>query len=250
MNEGASSVAMGRSAAVFADRADAGNRLAHRLQQVGGDVVVLGLARGGVAVAAAVAKAWRAPLDIVVVRKIGVPWQPELAMGAVAEGGIRIVDHTMVAAVGVSAVQCAAAEAAAVLECERLAAVLRSGRDPIPLRERVAVLVDDGLATGNTALAAIAAVRARGARRVVLAVPVAAQAALARLHPDDGDGEHPDDGDGAVAGRAGGADEVVAVRAPTMLRSVGQWYADFRPVTDAEVIDLLASTRTGDVDRE
>lgn len=205
----------------FRDRADAGRRLAAVLTAyAGADLVVLGLPRGGVPVAAEVAHALAAPLDVVVVRKLGVPRQPEYAMGAIGEGGVRVVDERVVRETGVSPEQLAEVEARERAEVERRAAGLRAGRPRIPLAGRTAILVDDGVATGSTARAACAVARALGARRVVLATPVAPMRTVAALR--------------AVA------DDVVAVETPADFRAVGQFYADFGQTTDAEVVALLA----------
>ena len=179
------------------------------------DVVVLGLPRGGVPVAAVVADALGAPLDVVVVRKLGVPWQPELAMGAVGEGGV-VVRHEQVLQ-RVPAEQFAQVVARERAEVERRSARLRRGRPAQALTGRTAVVVDDGLATGSTARAACAVVRAAGADRVVLAVPVAPAGTVVEQ-----------------------ADELVVVRSPDPFGAVGRWYADFRPTTEQEVVDLLA----------
>jgi putative phosphoribosyl transferase len=203
----------------FRDRADAGRQLADRLGPVTGDPVVLGLPRGGVPVAAEVAERLGAPLDVVLVRKLGVPYQPELAMGAVGEGGVRVLDEEVLALAGVDGAQLAAAEARARAEIEVRAAQLRGSRPQVPLAGRTAVVVDDGVATGSTARAACRVVRAHGAGRVVLAVPVAAPDSLARLARD--------------------ADEVVCLEAPEHLLAIGQWYHDFTQTSDREVVELL-----------
>lgn len=205
---------------MFANRIEAGRQLADRLTHVRGtSPVVLGLPRGGVPVAAQVAAALHAPLDVVVVRKLRVPFQPELAMGAIAEGGIRFVDEAMLRAVRVADYELASEEQAESAALDDRIRRLRGTRPPANLTGRTAVVVDDGLATGATARVACRAARARGAARVVLAVPVAPAGWAARL--------------GAVA------DEYVSVLAPTNLAAVGQYYRDFGPTSDAEVIDLL-----------
>jgi putative phosphoribosyl transferase len=203
----------------FADRVDAGRRLAARLGHLRGqDVVVLGLPRGGVPVAAEVATALGAPLDVILVRKIGVPWQPELAMGAIGEDGVRVVDSATVRALGITAAMFDEVEIRERAELGRRAVLLR--RTPmVTVAGRTALIVDDGIATGSTARAACRVARAHGAERVVLAVPVAPRSTLERLRID--------------------ADEIVAVETPVDLRAVGEWYRDFSPVEDAEVVATL-----------
>ena len=204
----------------FRDRTDAGQQLATRLGALRStDVVVLGLPRGGVPVAAAVAAALGAPLDVVGVRKLGVPHRPELAMGAVGEGGVVVRADEVVRRAGVSPGEFAAVERREVAELGRRLAHLRALRPREPLTGRAAVVVDDGVATGSTARAACAVVRALGAVRVVLASPVVA--------PD------------AAAALATEVDEVAYVLAPQRFGSVGRHYADFRQTTDDEVADLL-----------
>lgn len=159
---------------VFADRVDAGRYLARRLRHLRGeDVVVVGLPRGGVPVAAEVARALQAPLDVIVVRKLGVPFEPELATGAIGEGGVRVINGDVTRAVGVTAEQVARVEIFERAELQRRAQRFRAGREPVPLADRVVVIVDDGVATGSTAHAACQVARVQGAARVVLAVPVA-----------------------------------------------------------------------------
>ncbi|MGZ5393044.1 MAG: phosphoribosyltransferase family protein, partial [Mycobacterium sp.] len=211
---------------LFADRVDAGRRLAQRLDfSRGQNVVVLGLPRGGVPVAFEVAKALQAPLDVLVVRKLGVPFQPELAFGAIGEGGVRVINDSVVRAADLSSDAMDAVEGEQRVELERRSERFRSGRDPISLAGRVAVLVDDGIATGATAKAACQVARAQGASRVVLAVPIG---------PDD------------VVGKfAGYADEVVCLRTPAFFFAVGQGYRDFTQTSDDEVISLLDRARDG-----
>jgi putative phosphoribosyl transferase len=204
----------------FKDRVGAGRRLAGALDHLRGtDLVVLGLPRGGVPVAFEVARALRAPLDVIVVRKVGVPWQPELAMGAVGEDGTSIVHTGVVRQAGVDPTTLAAAQAHASEEVARRVRFLRRGRSRMPLDGRTAVIVDDGVATGSTARAACQVARAHGAARVVLAVPVAPAAAVAALREV--------------------ADEVVCLSRPRWFGSVGRFYDDFSPTTDDEVITLL-----------
>lgn len=205
---------------VFADRDDAGRRLAARLGHLrGGSAVVLGLPRGGVPVAFQVAQALGAPLDVVVAGKLGVPGQPELAMGAVGEGGVRVINRQVVRRAGVPE-----KVLAAVAERERAAVEARAARYRArwprrPLYGRTAVVVDDGIATGATARAACQVARAHGAARVVLAVPVAPPGWQARI---DGD-----------------ADEMVCVETPAVFFAIGQHYASFPQVSDDEVLACL-----------
>ena len=160
---------------LFNDRVDAGRQLAERLEPWRGqDIVVLGLPRGGVPVAFEVAKALRAPLDVLVVRKLGVPFQPELAFGAIGEGGVRVINEAVVREADLSEEEMAAVEAEQRVELQRRSERFRCGRDPISLAGRVAMIVDDGVATGATAKAACQVARAQGASRVVLAAPIGA----------------------------------------------------------------------------
>ncbi len=204
----------------FVDRADAGRRLATLLEDLRSeDVVVVGLPRGGVPVAFEVARVLGAPLDVIVVRKLGVPFQPELGMGAIGEAGARVVDERVTAAAGVSVEEFAAVEARERAELERRVLRFRGTRPPIPLAGRIVVVVDDGVATGSTAQAACQVARAQGAARVVLAVPVAPPESLATLC------HH--------------ADEVVCVEMPPRFLAVGEFYEDFTQTTDGEVVALL-----------
>jgi predicted phosphoribosyltransferase/dienelactone hydrolase len=203
----------------FSNRVDAGRQLARPLRSLGGDVVVLGLPRGGVPVAAEVARALGAPLDVIVVRKLGVPWQPELAMGAVGEDGVQIANEDVIRAARVTESQWAAVVAREQSELERRASRFRDARPRVDLTGRTAVLVDDGMATGATARAACHVARAHGAGRVVLAVPVASPTAIEALRSS--------------------ADEIVCLEAPPAFHAVGQWYVDFSPTTDDEVVATL-----------
>ncbi|MGO9080985.1 MAG: phosphoribosyltransferase family protein [Streptosporangiaceae bacterium] len=204
----------------FADRSDAGRRLAEKLLHLRGQpVVVLGLPRGGVPVAAQVARALEAPLDVIVVRKLGVPFQPELGMGAIGEDGIRVINHEIMQRGGITAGELSAVEARERAELERRAFRYRHGRPRQPLGGRIAVVVDDGIATGSTARAACQVARALGAARVVLAVPVAPSGWEARIGAD--------------------ADEFACVQTPSSFYAIGQFYADFTQTTDTEVTACL-----------
>jgi putative phosphoribosyl transferase len=209
----------------FRDRVDAGRRLADTVQQadLGARVVVLGLPRGGVPVAFEVADALQAPLDVVVVRKLGVPFQPELAMGAIGEGGVRVENPDVLRSVALTDVDLAAVEQRERAELERRAHQYRGGRPRLDLRGRCAVIVDDGIATGSSARAACVVVRALGAARVVIAAPIASRLALAEL--------------------ATVADDVLCVDSPEPFYAVGEWYRDFSQTSDAEVVDLLRRSR-------
>ena len=205
---------------VFADRVDAGRRLAAKLEYLRGErVVVLGLPRGGVPVALQVAQALDAPLDVIIVRKLGVPFQPELGMGAVGEDGVRVINWEVVLVAGVSEDELAAVQAREQAQVDARAARYRAYRARLPLEGRVAVVVDDGIATGSTARSACQVARAHGAARVVLAVPVAPP--------------------GWEAGFAGEADELICVDTPAWFGAIGQFYADFSQVSEDEVIACL-----------
>jgi putative phosphoribosyl transferase len=204
----------------FRDRADAGRQLAARLGHLRGrDVVVLGLPRGGVPVAAEVARVLGAPLDVVVVRKLGLPQQPELAMGAVGEGGVVVRVDQVVRAGGVLPAVFAGVEHRERAELERRLGHLRAVRPAVPLAGRTVVVVDDGIATGSTARAACAVVRAQGAAWVVLAAPVVACDSAEAL--------------------AAEVDELAYVLSPQRFGAVGRHYADFGQTGDDEVLDLL-----------
>lgn len=205
----------------FADRREAGLALVGPVQALGLDEpVVLALPRGGVPVAAEVARALGCPLDAVVVRKIGHPRQPELAVGAVAEGGATVLDAARASAVDPD--DLARVVADEQVELDRRIRRYRGGRPMPEVAGRDVVVVDDGLATGATATVAVEALRRAGARRVVVAVPVASADALDRL--------------------AEVADDVVAVRVPSDFRAVGLWYRNFAPVPDRVVQALLAAS--------
>jgi len=205
----------------FADRREAGIELASRLRQYAGrnDVVVLALPRGGVPVAYEVAQALDAPLDIFLVRKLGVPSHPELAMGAIASGGIRVLNDDVVRWYGIPGSEIDAVARVEQVELERRDREYRQGRSFVDLRSRVVILIDDGLATGSTMKAAVEAVRQRGPARIVVAVPVGAPATCAEL--------------------AELADETICGRMPQQFSAVGQWYVDFSQTTDDEVRALI-----------
>lgn len=206
---------------VFADREDAGRRLAARLEHLhDAPVVVLGLPRGGVPVAFQVAYALSTPLDVIVVRKLGVPWQPELAMGAVGEGGVRVINREVVRAARVSEQELAAVAAREQAAVEARAARYRARWPRKPLDGRVAVVVDDGIATGATARAACQIAQAHGAARVVLAVPVAPPGWREMIGAD--------------------ADEVACVETPLGFFAISEYYASFPQVSDDEVMGCLA----------
>jgi putative phosphoribosyl transferase len=207
---------------VFRDRREAGELLAQRLRRfAASDPIVLGLPRGGVPVAAEVARTLEAPLDVLVVRKLGCPWQPELAVGAIGEGGTRIVEDRILAEVGLDAAELERLTARETQELERRLRRFRGDRPPLDLRGRTVIVVDDGIATGATARAGLEVARRRGAATVVLAVPVAPPTTVREL--------------GKVA------DEVVCLHQPAAFWAVGQFYADFSQTPDEEVARLLAA---------
>jgi predicted phosphoribosyltransferase len=205
----------------YRNRTEAGRLLAAELDHYKskGDVVVLGLTCGGVPVAADVAGALHASLDVVVVRKLGVPIEPERAIGAIAGEDTQVLDQELIDALGLSDKDVDAVTARARAERERRERLYRKGRPPLDLEGRTAILVDDGLATGSTMLAAVAFARKRLARRIVLAVPVASVEAIEELREE--------------------VEECVCLAAPDLFFAVGEWYWDFLPVNDAEVMRLL-----------
>lgn len=204
----------------FVDRQDAGRRLAQRLGYLrGADVVVLGLPRGGVPVAFEVARELEAPLDVIVVRKLGVPFHPELGMGAIGEGDVRVINDEVMWRTGVSAEELAEVEQRERAELDRRARRFRGDRARAEVAGRTVVVVDDGIATGSTTAVACRVARAQGADRVILAVPVAPPDALERLRE--------------------AVDELVFLEAPEIFLAIGQWYEDFSQISDAEVVDLL-----------
>lgn len=209
----------------FANRADAGRRLAEDLKAYAGrsDTIILALPRGGVPVGYEVAKALGAPLDVFVVRKLGLPWQEELAMGAIASGGIRLLNRSVIDAAGVSPEEIDQIAAEEQAELERRERRYR-GERPFPdLAGKTVVLIDDGLATGATMKAAVAAVRQKRPNRVVVAVPVAALETCRDFQTV--------------------ADEIVCAEAPEPFYAVGMWYDDFDQTTDEEVHELLEKAK-------
>ena len=218
---------------LFHDRADAGRQLLSRLGLYAGrgDVLVLGLPRGGIPIAYEVARGLGAPLDVFVVRKLGVPGQEELAMGAIATGGVRVVNHDVVDALAIppAAIDRVAAEEGR--ELERRQRSYRDGRPEPVVAGRTVILVDDGLATGSTMRAAVAALRQLAPARVVVAVPVAARSTCDELR--------------------GEVDDVVCLATPEPFMAVGRFYDDFSQTTDEEVRELLAArAREAPAERE
>ncbi len=207
---------------LYRDRADAGRELARKLADYAGrtDVIVLALPRGGVPVAYEVAKELRVPLDVFVVRKLGTPGQPELAMGAIASGGVRVVNEEVVRALGIPDHMIDAVTQSESEELARREQQYRGSRPAVDVTGKIVILVDDGLATGSTMRAAAAALRARNAGKIVVAVPVAAKASCDAVRNE--------------------ADEVICGATPESFWAVGQWYRDFEQTTDEEVRDLLA----------
>ena len=205
----------------FADRAEAGRILAGELEAYRGrdDALVLGLPRGGVPVAYEVALALGAPLDVFVVRKLGVPGREELAMGAIASGGVRVLNEDVIAALGLDDDAIARAAASENDELTRRERLYRGERGPVEARGRTVIVVDDGLATGSTMRAAAFALRAQDPRELVVAVPVGAAETCNSLRRD--------------------VDAVVCASAPHDFYAVGLWYEDFTPTTDEQVRALL-----------
>jgi predicted phosphoribosyltransferase len=214
-------------AARFRDRTDAGHQLADALERFARqpDTIVLGLPRGGVPVAHEIARELELPLDVLVVRKVGAPGQPELAMGAVASGGARVINEDILAHFADAEAVFAALAEHESLEVERRESLFRAGRGPLAVEGRTCIVADDGLATGATMEAAVRALRTLGVTRIVVAVPVASREAASRLERS--------------------ADEVVCLLQPPWFRAVGQWYDDFEQTSDHEVARLLAD-RSGE----
>jgi putative phosphoribosyl transferase len=211
----------GASTAGYADRTDAGYLLADQLAEYAhrNDVIVLGLPRGGVVTAAAVAERLGVALDVFCVRKLGVPWHPELAMGAVATGGVRVLNKDVVEQLGITRDEIEQVTQRERAELARREALYRGDRPPIQLEGKIVILVDDGIATGATARAAAVAIRRHQPAKVILAVPVAPPQAVQEF--------------------AGIVDEVVCPLTPPSFEAVGRWYTDFRSISDDEVRALL-----------
>ena len=210
----------------FRDRVDAGRRLGQRLHDLGlTDPVVIGLPRGGVVVAAEVARLLGAPLDVVVVRKLGAPGRPELGIGAIGEDGILVLNQELIDLLGVSESELAEVEAGEAEELDRRVVAYRGDREPVEVAGRTVVVIDDGLATGYTARAALRVLRNRGPARLILAVPVSARDTAEALREE--------------------ADELIVLELPFGFGAVGQWYADFRQTGDDEVLRLLEEQRGG-----
>jgi len=209
---------------LFRDRTHAGQVLAEKLQEYAGrpDVLVLGLPRGGVPVAYEVARALRAPLDVFIVRKLGAPGQPELAIGAIASGGVRVLNPEIIRVLGISEREIEELTARERLEIEHRERLYRGDRPPLEVAGRTIILVDDGLATGSTMRAAAAALRRGGPAKIVVAVPVAAQATCEVL--------------------AAEVEQVICTTTPEPFFAVGQWYDQFTQTTDEEVRELLAAS--------
>lgn len=207
---------------MFRDRLHAAGLLADRLSAYRGrpGVLVVGLPRGGVPMARAIADALGAPVDVLLVRKLGVPSQPELAFGAVAEGGVRVLDSRVMEECGVTPRQVERAAAREQEEIARRVRLFRGGRRPAVVKGREVIVVDDGLATGSTMLAAVRALRAQSPRRIVVAVPVGSAQACELLRE--------------------AADKVLCLSIPDNFEAVGNWYRDFSQVTDVEVQAALA----------
>jgi putative phosphoribosyl transferase len=209
----------------FQDRAQAGRLLGTELasRNLAANTIVLALPRGGLPVGAEIAQTLKAPLDLVVVRKLGVPWQPELAMGAIA-GGTRVLDHQLIRELYISDEEVEAIVAREAQEMERREKLYRRGLPAPDLRGRTVVLVDDGLATGSTMLAAARYVRSSRVQKLIIAVPVASSQACSRLRME--------------------ADECICLAVPEPFFAVGEWYVEFRQVTDAEVQQILKDSHS------
>jgi putative phosphoribosyl transferase len=209
----------------FEDRRDAGRKLAGKLSRFGGErCVVFGLPRGGVPVGYEISRSLGAPLDVFVSRKLGAPGQPEFGIGAVAAGGVRILNADIVKRLGISDEYIGRVTAREVAEVERRLRFFRGGRPEPEVGGRTVILVDDGLATGVTARAAVEALRQRGPGRLVLAAPVCA-AQTAKLFRSR-------------------VDELVCLASPSDLGAIGLWYKNFEQTTDEEVVQLLEKART------
>ena len=211
----------------FANRTEAGRQLAEELEKYAGrdDVIVLGLPRGGVPVAYEVAKRLRTPLDVFIVRKLGVPGFEELAAGAIASGGVRVLNEDVVRAIPYANEAIEAVTAKETAELERREQIYREGRPPPELRDRIVILVDDGLATGATMRAAVKALRQRGVAKIVAAVPVGPPDTYREIEQE--------------------ADETICLSTPPFFQAVGQYYEDFSQTSDEDVRELLARAAQG-----
>src|SRR5881296_2233154 len=206
----------------FANRSEAGRLLAEKLEKYANrnDVIVLGLPRGGVPVAYEVAKRLHVPLDVFIVRKLGVPGFEELAAGAIASGGVRVLNEDVMRAIPHADEAIEAVTARETTELERRERIYREGRPPLELRDRIAILVDDGLATGATMRAAVKALRQSGAAKIVVAVPVGPPDTCREIEQE--------------------ADETICLSMPEFFQAVGQYYEDFSQTSDEDVRELLA----------
>ena len=206
----------------FSNRAEAGRQLAEKLDKYAGrkDVIVLGLPRGGVPVAYEVAKRLRAPLDVFIVRKLGVPGFEELAAGAIASGGVRVLNEEVMRAIPYAEEAIEAVTVRETAELERREQIYREGRPSPELRDRVVILVDDGLATGATMRAAVKALRQQGAAKIVVAVPVGPPDTCREIEQE--------------------ADETICLSTPPFFQAVGQYYEDFSQTSDEDVRELLS----------
>ena len=211
---------------IFRDRREAGRLLARALARHTGrkDVVVLGLPRGGLPVAAEVARLLGAPLDVLIVRKLGAPGREELAIGAIAEGGVRVLNRGLVENLGLARREIDELAQSEERELERRVELYRGGRGPLPVENRTVIVVDDGVATGATMRAGLQALRARGAAKIIAAAPVGAADSVDALRED--------------------ADEVVVLETPAWFSAVGQWYENFGQTTDEEVRACLGEEVT------
>lgn len=211
---------------VFQDRLQAARLLAEKLvgREPRFNGLVLGLPRGGVPMARVIADALGVPVDVLVVRKLGVPFQPELAFGALAEGGVRVLDPTIMEECQITPREVEQAVMREQHEITRRSRLFRDSRQPPDVKGRDVIVVDDGLATGSTMLAAVGALRAQHARRIIIAVPVGSAEACARL--------------------GGAADELVCLSMPEPFEAVGNWYRDFTQVPDEEAREALTGSAT------
>ncbi|HEX7421012.1 MAG TPA: phosphoribosyltransferase [Thermoanaerobaculia bacterium] len=205
----------------FRDRKQAGRLLAEKLRSyaIDASAIVLGLPRGGVVTASEVAAALDLPLDVIIVRKLGAPWQPELAMGAIASGGIRVLNDDVVRALRIPQSKIDEATKEEQTELARREKLFRGDLPPLALTGKTVIMIDDGIATGSTVLAAIRCIRAQNPSRIVLAVPVAPPTTCERLQPE--------------------VDDLICLSTPDDFSAVGEWYDKFAQVEDAEVVELM-----------